>query len=154
MLPDLVLLLYGVVAVENIAGVAHRTAGKVGQSFLCPTKITTFTSHTLLKESERAAKATELKRKDGGGASASGPATPAPPQTPKSQTGEAADGLDETETPRHGLPSYVNARAGPAKRASTPPLCAVCGLVAPYTCIFCGDRYCSLPCQAHHSETR
>jgi len=53
-----------------------------------------------------------------------------------------------------GPPSYVTARARSKKRCSTPPLCAVCGLEAPYTCIYCGTRYCSIKCQTHHAATR
>lgn len=56
--------------------------------------------------------------------------------------------------PSHGLPSYTTAAARRKTRSSTPPLCAVCGLAAPYTCIYCGTRFCCLTCQVYHMDTR
>jgi len=32
--------------------------------------------------------------------------------------------------------------------------CSVCGLIAPYTCVSCGSRYCTINCLKHHNETR
>jgi zinc finger HIT domain-containing protein 1 len=32
--------------------------------------------------------------------------------------------------------------------------CSVCGFQAPYTCVTCGHRYCSVPCLVSHRETR
>lgn len=32
--------------------------------------------------------------------------------------------------------------------------CSVCGFKAPYTCITCGNRYCSVPCLGTHRDTR
>lgn len=57
-------------------------------------------------------------------------------------------------TSSHNLPSYLNAAARKKTRSSTPPLCAVCGLEAPYTCVYCGERFCCITCQAYHMETR
>jgi len=33
-------------------------------------------------------------------------------------------------------------------------MCSVCGLTAPYTCITCGMRYCSVSCVNTHKDTR
>lgn len=32
--------------------------------------------------------------------------------------------------------------------------CSVCGFKAPYTCVTCGNRYCSIPCLGTHRDTR
>lgn len=32
--------------------------------------------------------------------------------------------------------------------------CSVCGFQAPYTCVTCGHRYCSVSCLANHRDTR
>ena len=49
--------------------------------------------------------------------------------------------------------NYVTIAAQPSARPP-PPLCGVCGLKAPYTCLFCATRYCSKKCLSQHSETR
>ena len=49
--------------------------------------------------------------------------------------------------------NYVSIVAAPSTRPP-PPLRAVCGLKAPYTCLFCATRYCSKKCLSHHAETR
>lgn len=58
----------------------------------------------------------------------------------------------ETNDPAAG-PNYLTVRAGP----STIParrFCSVCGQNSDYNCTRCGQRYCSMRCNAHHKETR
>jgi len=56
--------------------------------------------------------------------------------------------LDDTTTP-----SYFNNVAQP----STLPrrfFCSMCGNIAPYSCVRCGQRYCSVGCCEQHKETK
>jgi zinc finger HIT domain-containing protein 1 len=50
-------------------------------------------------------------------------------------------------------PNYRSAAARPSCR---PPrrFCASCGFPAPYTCVRCGTRFCSLACDETHQATR
>ncbi|XP_068244225.1 zinc finger HIT domain-containing protein 1-like [Palaemon carinicauda] len=50
-------------------------------------------------------------------------------------------------------PNYLTVQAPPSKRPER-HLCAVCGFLAPYTCIACGSRYCSIKCLNTHQDTR
>ncbi|KAG8175511.1 hypothetical protein JTE90_009145 [Oedothorax gibbosus] len=49
--------------------------------------------------------------------------------------------------------NYVTAQVPPSKY---PPrkFCAVCGFKAPYTCVQCGTRFCSVKCYGVHQDTR
>jgi hypothetical protein len=49
--------------------------------------------------------------------------------------------------------SYVAAAAAPSPYPAR-RLCSVCGFEAPYTCRRCGSRFCGVPCQQTHKETR
>ena len=51
------------------------------------------------------------------------------------------------------VPNYVTAGCGPC---SHPPraFCSVCGYRSAYVCVRCGLRYCSIPCQRTHHDTR
>lgn len=48
---------------------------------------------------------------------------------------------------------FIDVSAPPSKLPRR-HLCAVCGFPAPYSCITCGTRYCSINCQKTHAETR
>lgn len=61
--------------------------------------------------------------------------------------------------------TYASAVAPPPSCVQTPDgvllmsfperkFCAACGFAAPYTCITCGARFCSVACQTTHKETR
>lgn len=50
-------------------------------------------------------------------------------------------------------PNYTTAEASPSRY---PPrhFCSVCGFVSNYTCLPCGQRYCSVKCLGTHLDTR
>ncbi|XP_068244168.1 zinc finger HIT domain-containing protein 1-like [Palaemon carinicauda] len=50
-------------------------------------------------------------------------------------------------------PNYLTVQAPPSKLPER-HLCAVCGFPAPYTCIPCGSRYCTVKCLSTHQDTR
>eukprot|EP00455_Lapot_gusevi_P013929 TRINITY_DN16886_c0_g1_i3.p1 TRINITY_DN16886_c0_g1~~TRINITY_DN16886_c0_g1_i3.p1 ORF type:complete len:115 (-),score=9.40 TRINITY_DN16886_c0_g1_i3:1-321(-) len=54
--------------------------------------------------------------------------------------------------PAH-VPNYARAKCKPSIFPAR-HFCSVCGFEAPYTCIRCGMRFCSIPCNSHHRETR
>ena len=49
-------------------------------------------------------------------------------------------------------PNYVTTTSSPPDH---PPrsFCSVCGYLSCYTCVRCGMRYCSIPCQRTHNDT-
>jgi len=49
--------------------------------------------------------------------------------------------------------NYIAAQAPPSKKPQR-HFCAVCGFPSKYCCTVCGARFCSLPCQDTHQETR
>jgi zinc finger HIT domain-containing protein 1 len=62
-------------------------------------------------------------------------------------------------------PNYTNASIPPPSYVATPDgkilmsipkrhFCSVCGFKAPYTCVTCGTRYCSVTCLGTHRDTR
>lgn len=62
-------------------------------------------------------------------------------------------------------PNYSSAQAPSPSRVITPDgkvllsipkrhFCSACGFMAPYTCVTCGVRYCSLTCLTTHRDTR
>ena len=53
-------------------------------------------------------------------------------------------------------PSPSNVSDDPNKVRCIPKrrFCSVCGFVAPYTCITCGMRFCSIACNSTHKDTR
>lgn len=52
------------------------------------------------------------------------------------------------------VPSYLTAAVGPSSLTSRRHFCSVCGYIAPYTCVRCGSRFCSVKCQTVHNDTR
>jgi len=52
-----------------------------------------------------------------------------------------------------GRPTFEQITARPSLLPSR-PLCTVCGYHAPYTCVRCGARFCSLKCSKTHEDTR
>lgn len=52
------------------------------------------------------------------------------------------------------VPSYLTAAVGPPKTASRRFFCSVCGFIAPYTCVRCGSRFCTIRCNTIHTDTR
>jgi len=69
---------------------------------------------------------------------------------------------EDSKTP---APNYSSAAAPPPNNVTDPPgkvlmmipqryFCSVCGFRAPYTCVTCGHRYCSVSCLAAHRDTR
>ena len=66
---------------------------------------------------------------------------------------EIIDRLGMREGEGAEVPNYVTAAAGPCPH---PPrtFCSVCGYRSQYTCVRCGQRYCSIACQRTHQETR
>jgi zinc finger HIT domain-containing protein 1 len=49
--------------------------------------------------------------------------------------------------------NYSTIEAGPSKQLPR-RLCEICGGHAPYRCIRCGDRYCTVKCAQLHCEER
>ncbi|KAA8494632.1 Zinc finger HIT domain-containing protein 1 [Porphyridium purpureum] len=49
--------------------------------------------------------------------------------------------------------TYEHARALPS-RFPARRICSVCGFQAPYTCVRCGSRFCTVQCGVTHDETR
>ncbi|GIX76892.1 zinc finger HIT domain-containing protein 1 [Caerostris darwini] len=49
--------------------------------------------------------------------------------------------------------NYLTAQIPPSKYPDR-HFCAVCGFNAPYTCVQCGTRFCSVKCQGIHQDTR
>jgi len=69
------------------------------------------------------------------------------------KTGKAKDSKKRAKKKVKRVINYISAQAPPSSK----PLrhfCAVCGFTSAYTCIVCGMRYCSLPCQETHRDTR
>nr|GLL32296.1 SWR1 complex subunit 6-like [Ipomoea trifida] len=52
------------------------------------------------------------------------------------------------------VPTYLRAAAGPPSSTSRRHFCTVCGFSAPYTCVQCGMRFCSIRCRTIHNDTR
>ena len=61
--------------------------------------------------------------------------------------------LEEEQCLNPEGPNYLTIQA-PASKLPERHLCAVCGFPAPYTCIPCGSRYCSIKCLSTHEDTR
>ena len=49
-------------------------------------------------------------------------------------------------------PNYLTAASSPPSHPSR-AFCSVCGYLSCYTCVRCGMRYCSIPCQRTHGDT-
>jgi len=60
------------------------------------------------------------------------------------------------EEAAHQAPNQPNYLTAQVPESTRPPrkLCAVCGFPAPYVCVTCGTRYCTLRCQETHQDTR
>lgn len=60
------------------------------------------------------------------------------------------------EDSKRNPPNYTTATAPSPDRFNLPRrrFCAVCGLTGTYTCVTCGDRFCSIYCRDQHKETR
>ncbi|XP_057821621.1 SWR1 complex subunit 6 [Cryptomeria japonica] len=56
-------------------------------------------------------------------------------------------------TPPH-VPTYLRAAVGPPSSTARRHFCSVCGYIAPYSCVQCSSRFCSVRCQRIHSDTR
>ncbi|XP_031101369.1 SWR1 complex subunit 6 [Ipomoea triloba] len=52
------------------------------------------------------------------------------------------------------VPTYLRAAAGPPSSTCRRHFCTVCGFSAPYTCVQCGMRFCSIRCRTIHNDTR
>ncbi|RAL42800.1 unnamed protein product [Cuscuta campestris] len=52
------------------------------------------------------------------------------------------------------VPTYLRAAVGPPSSTTRRHFCTVCGFSAPYACVQCGMRFCSIRCQTIHKDTR
>lgn len=62
--------------------------------------------------------------------------------------------LEEAGLEGYSEPNYLAAAAGPPVAYAPRKFCSVCSMVAAYTCVRCGARYCSQRCYGTHSDTR
>uniref|UniRef100_A0A060TII4 ARAD1D46772p n=1 Tax=Blastobotrys adeninivorans TaxID=409370 RepID=A0A060TII4_BLAAD len=53
-----------------------------------------------------------------------------------------------------GAKSYQDVVTPPSVYPAREPLCSICGYWGRVSCIRCGAKYCSIPCEAVHRETR
>lgn len=60
---------------------------------------------------------------------------------------------DQMEAERDKRPSYMDAAVEDSKFPRR-HFCNVCGYEAPYACIQCGVRFCSVGCKMIHNDTR
>lgn len=79
----------------------------------------------------------------------------APPPSCDRKEEDGGEDADKTtkKKKKKKVANYISAQA-PASIKPQRHFCAVCGFQSGYTCIVCGIRYCSLPCQETHRDTR